>query len=87
MLHNEARNMLVEGYEKTHDVKGIALVYGVSVLTVYRLSEQKKKTGDVNLRINERGRKRILKQADITLAGIVEKLELPVGIETVRRAI
>lgn len=100
MLHNEAWNLLVEAYEKTHDAKGIALAYGVSVPTVYRLAEQKGKTGSVDLRVSERGRKRILGQADleniaktideqpdITLAEIVEKLELPVGIETVRRAI
>ena len=100
MLHNEARNLLVEAYEKTHDAKGIALAYGVSVPTVYRLAEQKAKTGSVDLRVSKRGRKRVLGQAalekiaktidarpDITLAEIVEKLELPVGIETVRRAI
>ena len=100
MLHNEARNLLVEAYEKTHDAKGIALAYGVSVPTVYRLAEQKAKTGSVDLRVSERGRKRVLgqdalekiaktidAQPDITLAEIVEKLELPVGIETVRRAI
>ena len=100
MLHNEARNLLVEAYEKTHDAKGIAIAYGVSVPTVYRLAEQKAKTGSVDLRVSERGRKRVLgqetlekiaetidAQPDITLAEIVEKLELPVGIETVRRAI
>ena len=100
MLHNEARNLLVEAYEKTHDAKGIALAYGVSVSTVYRLAEQKAKTGSVNLRVSERGRKRVLaqedleriaqaieKQPDITLSEIVEKLNLPVGIETVRRRI
>ena len=100
MLHNEARNLLVEAYEKTHDAKGIALAYGVSVPTVYRLSEQKAKTGSVDLRVSKRGRKRVLGQdalekiaktidarPDITLAEIVEKLELPVGIETVRRRI
>ena len=100
MLHNEARNLLVEAYEKTHDAKGIAIAYGVSVPTVYRLAEQKSKTGSVDLRVSERGRKRILgqetlekiaktidAQPDITLAEIIEKLELPVGIETVRRAI
>ena len=100
MLHNEARNLLVEAYEKTHDAKGIALAYGVSVPTVYRLAEQKAKTGSVDLRVSKRGRKRVLGQEalekiaktidarpDITLAEIVEKLELPVGIETVRRAI
>ena len=100
MLHNEARNLLVEAYEKTHDTKGIAMAYGVSVPTVYRLAEQKAKTGSVDLRVSKRGRKRVLgqdalekiantidAQPDITLAEIVEKLELPVGIETVRRAI
>ena len=100
MLHNEARNLLVEAYEKTHDAKGIALAYGVSVPTVYRLAEQKAKTGSVDLRVSKRGRKRVLGQdalekiaktidarPDITLAEIVEKLELPVGIETVRRVI
>ena len=100
MLHNEAGNLLVEAYEKTHDAKGIALTYGVSVPTVYRLAEQKAKTGSVDLRVSKRGRKRVLgqdalekiaktidAQPDITLAEIVEKLELPVGIETVRRAI
>ncbi len=100
MLHNEARNLLVAAYEKTHDAKGIALAYGVSVPTVYRLAEQKAKTGSVDLRVSERGRKRVLGdeeleriaqtvegQPDITLAEIVERLDLPVGIETVRRAI
>ena len=100
MLHNEARNLLVEAYEKTHDAKRIASAYGVSVPTVYRLAEQKAKTGSVDLRVSERGRKRVLgpetyeqiaktvdEQPDITLAEIVEKLELPVVIETVRRAL
>lgn len=98
MLHNEARNLLVEAYEKTHDAKGIALAYGVSVPSVYRLAEQKAKTGSVDLRVSKRGRKSILsqedleniartvdEQPDITLGEIVEKLNLPVGIETVRR--
>lgn len=62
MLHDEARNLLVEAYEKTHDAKGIALVYGVPVPTVYRLAEQKAKTGSVDLRVSKRGRKRVLEQ-------------------------
>ena len=52
MLHNEARNLLVEAYEKTHDAKAVALAYGVSVPTVYRLAEQKAKTGSVDLRVS-----------------------------------
>ena len=52
------------------------------------------------LRVSERGRKRVLtaedseriakvidRQPDITLSEIVEKLNLPVGIESVRRRI
>lgn len=62
MLHNEARKLLVEAYEKTHDVKGVALAYGVSVPTVYRLAEQKAKTRSVDLRVSERGHKHVLGQ-------------------------
>ena len=100
MLHNEVRNLLVGAYEKTHDTKAVASAYGVSVPTVYHLAEQKAKTGSVDLRVSERGRKRVLTpkdseriakaidgQPDITLLEIVEKLNLPVGIETVRRRI
>ena len=47
MQHNEARTLLAEAYEKTHDAKGIAQAYGVSVPTVYRLAEQKAKTGNI----------------------------------------
>ena len=65
MLHNEARNLLVEAYEKTHDAKGIALAYGISVPSVYRLAEQKAKTGSVDLRVSKRGRKSILAQEDL----------------------
>ena len=39
MLHNEARELLVQGYEATHDAKGIAKAYSVSKWTVYRLAE------------------------------------------------
>ncbi len=45
MLHNEARELLVQGYEATHDAKGIAKAYSVSKWMVHRLAEQKRKTG------------------------------------------
>ena len=50
MLHNEARKLLVEGYERTHDVHGIAKAYGVTEREVYRLVKQKRDTGSVELR-------------------------------------
>ena len=67
MLHNEAQNLLMEAYEKTHDAKGIALAYGVSVPSVYRLAEQKTRTGSVDLRVSKRGRKSILEKNGVGL--------------------
>ncbi len=100
MLHNEARRLLVGAYERSHDAKGVAAAFGVSVPTVYRLAEQKAKTGNVDLQVNRRGRKRVLgdkecaaiaqaidQQSDITLAELIEQLDLKAGIETVRRAV
>ena len=100
MLHNEARELLVEGYEATHDAKGIAKAYSVSKWMVYRLAEQKRKTGSVALRTSQRGRKPILttedKEAirrcideapDITIEEIREELNLPASYSTVERAI
>ena len=100
MLHNEARELLVEGYEATHDAKGIAKAYSVSKWMVYRLAEQKRKTGSVALRTSQRGRKLVLttedkeairrcidKAPDITIEEIREKLNLSASYSTVERAI
>ena len=100
MLHDEARELLVQGYEATHDVEGIAKAYSVSKWTVYRLAEQKRKTGSVALRTNQRGRKPILsakdkenirccidENPDITIEEIREKLNLSASYSTVERAI
>ena len=100
MLHNEARELLVEGYEATHDAKGIAKAYSVSKWMVYRLAEQKRKTGSVALRTSQRGRKPVLttedKEAirrcideapDITIEEIREELNLSASYSTVERAI
>ena len=48
MLHNEARKLLVEGYEATHNAKEIARIFHVNKYTVYHLEEQKRKTGSVD---------------------------------------
>lgn len=100
MLHNEARELLVEGYEATHDAKGIAKAYSVSKWMVYRLAEQKRKTGSVALRTSQRGRKPVLttedKEAirrcideapDITIEEVREELNLSASYSTVERAI
>lgn len=64
MLHEEARELLVRGYETTHDAKGIDKAYGVSERTVYRLMGQKRKTGSVAPQTSLRGRKAALTADD-----------------------
>ena len=100
MLHNEARELLVRGYEATHDAEGIAKAYSVSKWTVYRLVGQKRKTGTVALRTSQRGRKTLLtekdrvriragieERPDITIEELREKLELKASYSTVERAV
>lgn len=45
MLHNEARKLMAEAYERTHNTKEAAKYYSVDVSTVYRLARQKKRQG------------------------------------------
>ena len=100
MLHNESRKLLVEAYEKTHNDKEAAECYSVDESTVYRLKRQKKATGSVELRTHLRGRKSSLSEEtlseiskviqerlDITIDEIIEKLDLHVTNETVRKAV
>ncbi len=99
MLHNEARRLLVQAYEQTHDAQTVAKCFQVSTSTVYRLSGQMKKTGSVDLQTSQRGRKPTLTedlqdidqlitaQPDITIDEIIEKQGLCVSNETVRKAV
>ena len=100
MLHNESRNLLVQAFEKSHNAKQTAQNFSVSLWTVYRLRQQMKRTGSVELRVTQRGRKAKLtqqdldtinnlvhEQPDITIREIKEKLHLDVCEETVRKAV
>lgn len=100
MLHNEARKLLVEAYEHSHNAQTVAENFQVSTSTVYRLSGQMKKTGSVELQTSQRGRKpalteedlweidqQIKAQPDITINEIIEKQGLSVSNETVRKAV
>ena len=100
MLHNEARELLVKGYEKTGDAKTIAAAYSVSERTVYRLAQQKRETGSVAVRTSQRGRKKSLtkedkenirnimdEKPDSTVNEILEGRQLGVSYSTVERAI
>lgn len=96
MSHNEARELLVQGYEATHDAKGISKAYSVSERRVYRQVSQKRKTGSTALQVSRRGRKPVLskedrenirrcidERPDITIEEIRERLNLTPSYSTV----
>ena len=100
MLHDEARKLLIEAWNKTHNAKEIAERFSVNTSTVYRLEKQMCETGSVKTRTSERGRKHALtpediqnidqviqQEPDITIDEIIDKLDLHVCNETVRKAV
>lgn len=100
MLHNEARELLIKTFETYHDAKKVADIFSVSKSTVYRLREQKEKTGSVALHVNQRGRKPLLtdmdlkniqqeieSQPDITIEELRQNLNLQASYSTVERAV
>lgn len=100
MLHNETRKLLIQALDKTHNAREVAECFSVDLSTVYRLAERMKTTGSVETRTYLRGRKPSLQQKDIqridlliqeqpdiTLKEIIEKLDMQVSDETVRKAI
>lgn len=100
MLHSEARELLVEAYEKSRDVKRVAEDFGVSESRVYHLVMQKCRTGSMAVRTSQRGRKPLLtaqdkerirgcidEKPDITINELREKLDLSASESTVGRAI
>lgn len=100
MLHNEARKLLVEGYEATHNAEAIAKIFHVNKYTVYHLEERKRKTGSVDLQTWQRGRKVLLSSTDkariaecitknptINLEELRTQLGLKVSISTMSRVV
>ena len=60
MLHNEARKLALEAWDKTHNAKEIAKYFSVNESTIYRLVEERARTGSYETRTQLRGRKPIL---------------------------
>ena len=94
------RELLVKAYEKHPVAKDIAEAFSISVSGVYRLVRQKARTGSVALRVNQRGRKKLLSEDDIrnikaqikahndiTIEEIREALNLKASYSTVERAV
>ena len=100
MLHNEARDLLVDDFERTRDAEGVAAAFKVSASTVRRLARQGHETGSVELRVARRGRKPALSLSDLgrldayiearpdaTVREARRDLGLPCCDGTVRRAV
>ena len=100
LLHNEARRLLVEEFERTHEAKRLAETFHVRIWTVYHIVEKARRNGTSDLgtihngmkpKLNQNDLDRIklciYQQPDITLAEIIDQLKLPVSAETLRRAI
>ena len=55
---------MIKTYEKTHDVKMIAEIFGVNERTIYERIQDYKERGTTELRIHQRGRKRLITPED-----------------------
>ena len=98
MLHNEARKLILEGYDKGIRVKELAKCFSVNTCSIYRLLKRRNETGSYETQTNLCGKKPKLsdadhqhilslleKQPDITCLEIIETLNLSVSIDTVWR--
>lgn len=56
MLSYDERLRITDAYERLHDAKTVAAVFGMSVREVYSLA-QKRKAGDLAPKTHTRGRK------------------------------
>ena len=55
MLHNEARKLILEGYDKGISVKELAKNFSVNTCSIYRLLKRRNATGSCELRRNNCG--------------------------------
>ena len=91
---------ILDAHEKGYQTKDLAEIFKISVNSVNRIIRQKKRTGSCELKTHNCGRKSILTetdfkhiselittQPDITINEIIEKLNLKVTNETVRKAV
>ena len=93
MLHNEARKLILEAYDKGVRVKELEKCFSVNTCSIYRLLKRRNET-QTNLRgkkpkLSDADHQHILslleKQPDITCLEIIETLNLSVSIDTVWR--
>ena len=64
MLHNEARKLILEAYDKGVSVKELAKCLSVNTCSIYRLLKRRNKTGSYETQTNLRGKKPKLSDVD-----------------------
>ena len=64
MLHNEARKLILEGYDKGLSVKELAKCFSVNTCSIYRLLKRRNETGSYETQTNLRGKKPKLSDED-----------------------
>lgn len=64
MLHNEARKLILEAYDKGVSVKELAKCFSVNTCSIYRLLKRRNETGSCETQTNLRGKKPKLSDAD-----------------------
>ena len=64
MLHNEARKLILEAYDKGVSVKELAKCFSVNTSSIYRLLKRRNETGSYETQTNLRGKKPKLSEAD-----------------------
>ena len=57
MLHNEARKLILEGYDKGISAKELAKCFSVNTCSIYRLLKRRNETGSYETQTNLRGKK------------------------------
>lgn len=64
MMHNEARKLILEAYDKGVSVKELAKCFSVNTCSIYRLLKRRNETGSYETQTNLRGKKPKLSDAD-----------------------
>ena len=64
MLHNEARKLILEAYDKGVSVKELTKCFSVNTCSIYRLLKRRNETGSYETQTNLRGKKPKLSDTD-----------------------
>ena len=67
MLHNEARKLILEAYDKGVSVKELAKSFSVNICSIYRLLKHRNETGSCEIQTNLRGKKPKLSDVDANI--------------------